>query len=99
MQTSLWPDGPTLTLPDYWQPLGTLPDDPPDTQVFAFKFTDGANGSLIMHPIPPNKAMPLSQQELIDGLRGAREVLAGQAGLIDVDATEQRRASRTSTAS
>lgn len=30
--------------------------------------------------------MPLNQQELIGGLRGAREVLAGQAGPIDVDA-------------
>ena len=86
MQTSLWPGGPTLTLPDYWQPLWTLPDDPPDTQVLACKFDDGATGSLIMHPIPPDEAMPLDQQELIDGLRGAHEVLAGQAGLIDVDA-------------
>jgi len=85
METSLWPGGPTLTLPDYWQSLRTLPDDPPDTQVFAFQFDDGATGFLMMHPIPPNEAMPLDQQELIDGLRGAREVLAGQAGLVDVD--------------
>ena len=86
MQTSLWPGGPTLTLPDYWRPLRTLPHDPPDTQVFAFKFSNGATGSLKMHPIPPDEAMPLDQQELIDDLRRADEVLAGQAGLIDVDA-------------
>ena len=35
----------------------------------------------MMRPIPQ-----LDQQELIDSLRGANEVLAGQAGLIDVDA-------------
>jgi hypothetical protein len=63
-----------------------LPDDPPDTQAFAFKFSDGVTGFLMMHPIPPNEAMPLDQQELIDGLRFADEVLAGQVGLIDVDA-------------
>ena len=62
MQTSLWPGGPTLTLPDYWQPLGTLPDDPPGTQVFAFKFGDGATGSLMMHPIPPDEAMRLTSK-------------------------------------
>lgn len=36
MQTSLWPGEPTLTLPDYRQPLGMLPEDPPDTQVLRF---------------------------------------------------------------
>lgn len=86
MQTILWPDGPTLTLPDYWQPLKTLPDDPPDTQAFAFKFRDGATGFLMMHTIPPHQAMPLDQHALIDGLRTADEVLAGEAGFIDVDA-------------
>lgn len=93
MRTSLWPGGPTLELADYWQPLRTLPDDPPDTRASAFEIRDGATGFLMMHPIPPNEAMPLDQQEVIDGLRCADEVLAGQAGLIDVDSA--RTASRT----
>jgi hypothetical protein len=86
MQISLWAGGPTLELADHWQPLRTLPDDPTDAQAFAFKFGDGAAGVLMMHPIPQNRAMPLDQQELIDGMRGANEVLSGQAGIIDVDA-------------
>ena len=72
MQTSLRPGGPSLTLPDYWQPLRALPDDPPDTRAFAFTFRDGATGSAMMNPIPPDEAMPLDQKESIDGLRGRR---------------------------
>ena len=80
MQTSLRPGGPTLTLPDYWAPLGTLPDDPPDARAVTFTFRDGATGFLMVHPIPPDEAKPLDQQDLIDSLRGANEALAGQAG-------------------
>ena len=80
MQTSLRPGGPTLTLPDYWAPLGTLPDDPPDARAVTITFRDGATGFLMMHPIPPDEAKPLDQQDLIDRLRGADEALADQAG-------------------
>lgn len=86
MEISLWPGGPTLELADHWQPMRTLPDDPPDMQVFGFQLRDGESGFLRMHTIPPNQAMPLNRQAVIDGLRGASEVIAGQAGLIDVGA-------------
>ena len=80
MQTSLRPGGPTLTLPDYWAPLGTLPDDPPDARAVTITVRDGATGFLMVHPIPPDEAKPLDQQDLIDRLRGADEALADQAG-------------------
>ena len=85
MQISLWPAGPTLEVGDQWQPLRTLPDDPPDTQVFGFKLSDGVTGLLMMNAIPPHAVMPLNPQELIDDLRGGPEVTSGQAGFIDVD--------------
>lgn len=40
----------------------------------------------MMLTIPPKQAMPLDQQAVIGSLRGADEVRAGQAGLIDVGA-------------
>ncbi|MDV3136669.1 hypothetical protein [Mycobacterium sp. 29Ha] len=86
MQISLWSGGPTFELADRWQPLRTMPDDPPDTRVFGFTLNDGAKGFLMMHSIPPGAAMPLDQQAVIAGLRGADEVRAGEAGLIGVDA-------------
>lgn len=82
----MWSDGPTMELADRWQPLRTAPDDPPDMQVFGFKLRDGAAGLLMMHAIPADEAMPLDRQLLIDDLRGASEVIAGEAGFIDVDA-------------
>lgn len=87
MQISMWPGGPILELADHWQPLRTTADDPPDMRVFGFKLRDGASGLLMMHSIPADEAMPLNRQELIDDLRGASEVIAGQAGFIDVDAS------------
>jgi len=85
MQISLWPGGPTLRLADHWQPFRTLPSDPPDAQAFGYKFTDGAIGAATTHAISPQAAMPLDQGEVIDALRGAPDVTAGRAGLIDVD--------------
>ena len=87
MHISLWSGGPSFELDEHWQPMRTLPDDPPDMQVFGCQFRDGASGFLRMHTIPPDEAMPLERQKVIDGLRGAPPVIAGQAGLIDVDAT------------
>ena len=86
MQISLWSGGPTLKLADHWQPMRTLPDDPPDLQVFGFKLHDGVSGFLMMHAIPADEAMPLDQQQVIEGLRRADAVVAGEAGLIDVGA-------------
>lgn len=81
----MWPGGPTLQVADRWQPLRTMPDDPPNMKVFAFKLSDGTTGLLMMHSIPPGEAMPLDEQELIDDLRSGPEVIGGQAGFIDVD--------------
>lgn len=88
MQIRLWSGGPTLELAGHWQPLRTLPDDPADMQAFGCTLGGGATGFLMMHTIPPNGAMPLDQQAVIDGLRGASEVTAGEAGLIDVDVAQ-----------
>ncbi|MBX7433784.1 hypothetical protein JDV09_16955 [Mycobacterium sp. Y57] len=85
MKIRLWSGGPALSLPDHWQPLRTLPDDPADTHAFGFKLSAGETGFLMIHTIAPHETMPLDQQRVIDGLRGAPEVTAGRAGLIDVD--------------
>lgn len=85
MQVCLWPGGPTLELGDQWQPLRSLPDDPPNTQVFGFKYSDGVSGLLMMHTIAPEELMPLDSQKLIDDLRAGPEVSNGQAGFIGVD--------------
>lgn len=75
---------------DHWQSLRTTPDDPPDMQVFGFKLRDGASGLLFIHSIPADEVMPLDRQVLIDDLRQAREVIAGEAGFIDVDAARTK---------
>ena len=79
MRISMWPGGPTLGLADHWQPMRTLPDDPSDMQVFGFQLRDGASGFLMMHTIPPDEAMPVDQQAVIDGRLGK-----GLSGLSEV---------------
>lgn len=85
MQINLWPGGPTLQLADHWQPFRTLPDDPPGTQAFGYKFTGGESGVVVVKPIPQEVAMELDAQSVIDGIRRVRDVIEGQVGLIDVD--------------
>ena len=79
MQISLWSGGPTLRLADHWQPFRTLPSDPADARSIGYKFTDGTIGVVTIHATPPEVALPLDQQEVIDCLRGSPD-----AGLIDV---------------
>jgi hypothetical protein len=79
MQVSLWPGGPTLRLEDRWKPFRTRPGDPADAQAIGYKFTDGTIGVVNIHATPPEVALPLDRQEVIDNLRGSPD-----AGLIDV---------------
>lgn len=85
MQISMWPGGPTVQVADHWQRLRAMPDDPPDGQKFGFMHSDGVAGLLMMQTIPPDGAMPLDRQELIDGLRRSQWVASGEAGFIDVN--------------
>jgi hypothetical protein len=85
MQISLWAGGPTLHLSGPWEPLRTLPDDPPDAPKLGFMLSDGIAGLLMMQTIPPDGAMPLDRQELIDGLRRSQWVTSGEAGFVDVN--------------
>ena len=72
MQVDLWTGGPTLRLADHWQPFGTLPEDPPGTQAFGYKFTGGESGVVVVKPIAPDGAMELDAQSVIDGIRSVR---------------------------
>lgn len=85
MQVPLWSGGPTLELADYWQQSRLLPDDPPGTQAFGYLFSDDTTGTVTTQPYPPDYAMPLDKDQLIDGLLGADAVVAGQAALVEVN--------------
>lgn len=85
MRVNLWGGGPALALADYWQLGKALPDDPPGTQAFGYLFSDDATGTVTTQPYPAEYAMPLDKEQMIDGLLGADAVVAGQAGLIEVD--------------
>ncbi len=85
MRVNLWGGGPTLALAEYWQQSGLLPDDPPGTQAFGYLFSDDATGTVTTRPYPTKYAMPLDKDQMIDGLLEADAVVAGQAGLIEVD--------------
>ena len=85
MQIDLWPGGPTLRLADHWQTFGSLPDDPPGTHAFGYKFTGGESGVVVVKLIAPDDAMELDAQSVIDGIRRVPDVIEGQVGLIDVD--------------
>lgn len=88
MHVNLWAGGPTLALADHWQQGDRLPDEPADTQVFGYKFSDGAAGSVATHRYPSEHAMPLDTDAMIDGLHGAAAVISGDAALIEVDVEE-----------
>ena len=85
MRVKLWGGGPTLALADYWQQSALLPDDPPGTQAFGYLFSDDTTGTVTTRPYPAEYAMPLDKDQMIDGLLEADAVVAGQAGLIEVD--------------
>lgn len=85
MRVNLWGGGPTLALADYWQQSRLLPDDPPGTQAFGYLFSDDTTGTVTTRPYPAEYAMPLDKDQMIDGLLEADAVVAGQAGLIEVD--------------
>lgn len=85
MRVTLWAEGPTLNLPDYWQPGRILPDDAPDAKVFGYSFSDGTVGSATAQAYPPQHAMPLDMNAIIDGLGGSPAVISGDAALIEVN--------------
>lgn len=85
MLVNLWAGGPTLALADYWQQSRLLTDDPPGTQAFGYLFSGDATGTVTTRPYLAEYAMPLDRDQMIDGLLEADAVVAGQAGLIEVD--------------
>lgn len=85
MHVTLYTGGPRLALADYWQPLRTLPEDPPGSQAFGYAFPGGVTGLVTTFEIPLQHAMPQDQRAVISGLRGAPDVVDGLAGLIDTN--------------
>lgn len=85
MYVSLYPDGPRLALAGHWQPLRTLPEDPPGSQAFGYAFPGGVTGLVTTYEIPAHHAMPWDQHVVISGLRAAPDVTDGFVGLIDTD--------------
>ena len=73
---------PEMIMPERYELLKSLPEDPPYTRSFGFQ-TPGALCYVITRPIPAGSAMPFDDsRSVIDGIHQA---LADDQGLIAVE--------------
>lgn len=78
---------PELMMPERYELLKPLPEDPPYSRAFGFQ-TPGALCYVLTRPIPAGKAMPYGDpQPVIDGIHSA---LADDQGLIAVEKGETK---------
>lgn len=73
---------PVVQIPDRFEQVKSLPDDPPYSRAFCYA-TSGAECFAMVCPIPAEQAMPYGNpQEVIDGIH---KTLGDDQGLIEVE--------------
>lgn len=79
-----------VEVPEYYQQVETMPDDPPGTVALATQTSMGT-AIVLLYPVPAGQAMPYDDaRDIVDGIHRA---LADNQGLVQVDggATTQGR--------
>lgn len=72
-----------ISLPDYWQELQSLPDDPPGTRVVGQQ-TEVSEAMVLVSPIgDQGYFMPIDQQAVLQGMRPA--LAQSGSGLVEAD--------------
>ena len=84
MEISIGDTGRTLTLPEHWQGLDTVPEDAPGTVAFGYR-TASSFAAVTLAPLD-GQMMPVDRDDVISGIRPALE--EADAELVDVDAGE-----------
>ncbi|MGO3361840.1 MAG: hypothetical protein ACTIL2_05300 [Corynebacterium sp.] len=84
MDITIGDTGRTLTLPDHWETLDTLPGDAPGTVAFGFRDLQ-SYAAVTLGPLD-GQMMPVDRDAVIEGIRPA--LAEAGAELIEVDAGE-----------
>ena len=77
-------NGKTIVIPDYYQMIDSMPDDPIDSVPYMVK-TDNALCFALLFPVDESKSLPRTKESLITGIR---QFLGDNQGLIQVEAAE-----------
>lgn len=74
-------DGIKFSIPDYYQRVDSMPDDPPSSIPYMVQ-TENALCFVLLFKIRPNEALPMNKQVMIDSIHG---FLGDRQGLIEVN--------------
>ena len=77
-------NGKTIAIPDYYQMVDSMPDDPIDSVPYMVQ-TDNAMCFALLFPGDESKSLPRTKDSLIKGIR---QFLGDNQGLIQVEAAE-----------
>ena len=77
-------NGRTISIPDYYQKVDSMPDDPADSIPFMVQ-TGNAMCFALIFPVDESKSLPCTKESLISGIR---QFLGENQGLIQVEAAE-----------
>ena len=77
-------NGKTITIPDYYQKVDSMPDDPENSVPYMIQ-TGNAMCFALIFPVDESKSLPRTKDSLISGIRS---FLGENQGLIQVEAGE-----------
>ncbi len=77
-------NGKTITIPDYYQKVDSMPDDPENSVPYMVQ-TGNAMCFALIFPVDESKSLPRTKDSLISGIRS---FLGENQGLIQVEADE-----------
>ena len=77
-------NGKTIHVPDYYQKVDSMPDDPADSIPYMFQ-TGNAMCFALVFPVDESQSLPRTKEALISGIR---KILGMNQGVIQVEAAE-----------